>query len=180
MAMIRQDDMIIHGLGDVSTLGWKYSIKSNICKKYKTWINANFTDLCFEDSYLPLSKTVWIEKLSKKLRCEFNLLAQEDNTNLDIFNSCERKYLNLEESKIPAIPMTIFVGKPEYFCNAITIMSKGFVMQITNALGEVFFIPSATCFIIFKFVSNKSSLDIPGFLGIPAVIIITSEFSVSS
>jgi|TARA_B110000093_G_scaffold179592_1_gene220062 hypothetical protein len=87
MAMIRQDDMIIHGLGDVSTLGWKYSIKSNICKKYKTWINANFTDLCFEDSYLPLSKTVWIEKLSKKLRCEFNLLAQEDNTNLDIFNS---------------------------------------------------------------------------------------------
>ena len=49
-----------------------------------------------------------------------------------------------------------------------------------NAFGDVFLIPSATCFIIFKFISNKSSLVIPGFLGTPAVIIITSEFFVSS
>ncbi len=41
-------------------------------------------------------------------------------------------------------------------------------------------IPSATCLIIFKLIPNKSSLVIPGFLGTPAVIIITSEFFVSS
>ena len=58
--------------------------------------------------------------------------------------------------------------------------SSGFVMQITKALGDVFAIPSPTCLIIFKFVPNKSSLVIPGFLGIPAVIIMTSEFLVSS
>ena len=53
-------------------------------------------------------------------------------------------------------------------------------MHITNAFGEVSLIPSATCLIIFKFVPNKSSLVIPGFLGTPAVIIITSESLVSS
>ena len=53
-------------------------------------------------------------------------------------------------------------------------------MHITKALGEVFLIPSATCFIIFKLMPNKSSLVMPGFLGTPAVIIITSEFFVSS
>ena len=88
--------------------------------------------------------------------------------------------MNQEESKIPAIPITLFFFNLEYFCKAITITSSGLVIHITNALGEVFFIPSATCFIIFKFISNKSSLDMPGFLGTPAVIIITSEFLVSS
>ena len=34
--------------------------------------------------------------------------------------------------------------------------------------------------IVEKLVPNKSSLDIPGFLGIPAVIIMTSDFLVSS
>ena len=53
-------------------------------------------------------------------------------------------------------------------------------MHITKALGDVFFIPSATCFIILRFMPNKSSLVIPGFRGTPAVIIITSEFFVSS
>ena len=53
-------------------------------------------------------------------------------------------------------------------------------MHITKALGEVFFIPSATCLIIFKLMPSKSSLVIPGFLGTPAVMIITSEFFVSS
>ena len=88
--------------------------------------------------------------------------------------------MNLEESKIPAMPTTLFLGRPEYFCKAITITSNGLVMHITKAFGDVFFIPSATCFIIFKFIPNKSSLVIPGFLGTPAVIIITSEFLVSS
>ena len=78
------------------------------------------------------------------------------------------------------MPTTFLFGKPEYFCNAMTMTSRGFVIQITNALGEVFLIPSATCLIIFKLVSNKSSRVIPGFLGTPAVIIIASEFFVSS
>ena len=46
--------------------------------------------------------------------------------------------MNLDESSIPAIPTTLFFGKPEYFCRAITITSNGFVIQITKALGEVF------------------------------------------
>ena len=53
-------------------------------------------------------------------------------------------------------------------------------MHITNALGAFFLMPSATCLIIFKLIPNKSSLLIPGFLGTPAVIIITSESFISS
>ena len=53
-------------------------------------------------------------------------------------------------------------------------------MHITKAFGEVVFIPSATCLIILRLIPSKSSLVIPGFLGTPAVIIITSEFFVSS
>ena len=68
----------------------------------------------------------------------------------------------------------------EYFCNAMTITSNGLVIQITKEFGEYFFIPSLTCFIIFKFIPNKSSLLIPGYLGTPAVIIITSESLMSS
>ena len=52
--------------------------------------------------------------------------------------------------------------------------------MLTKAFGDVFFILFPTCLIIFKFISNKSSLDMPGFLGRPAVIITTSEFLVSS
>ena len=88
--------------------------------------------------------------------------------------------MNLDESNIPAIPTTLFFGRPEYFCKAITITSNGLVIHMTKAFGEVFFIPSATCLIIFKFIPSKSSLVMPGFLGTPAVIIITSEFLVSS
>ena len=98
---------------------------------------------------------------------------------IGVFNSCERKYLNLDESSTPAIPTILFEGKPEYFCKAITITSSGFVIHITNDLGEFFFMPSATCLMIFKFIPNKSSLLIPGFLGTPAVMIITSEFWIS-
>ena len=61
----------------------------------------------------------------------------------------------------------------------MTITSSGLVMHITKAFGDVFLIPSETCFITLRFIPSKSSLDIPGFLGTPAVIIITSEFSVS-
>jgi hypothetical protein len=80
---------------------------------------------------------------------------------------------------IPAIPTTFEVGKLEYFCKAITITSKGFVIHITKAFGQFSFIPFATCFIIFRFILSRSSLLIPGFLGTPAVIIIKSEFLIS-
>ena len=59
-----------------------------------------------------------------------------------VFNSSDKKYINLEESNIPAIPTTLFFGIPEYFCNAITITSKGLVIHITKAFGDVFLIPS--------------------------------------
>ena len=62
----------------------------------------------------------------------------------------------------------------------MTITSNGLVIQITNASGQLFFTPSATCFMIFKLIPNRSSLLIPGFLGTPAVIIITSESLISS
>ena len=62
--------------------------------------------------------------------------------------------------------------------NPLDVM--GFVIQITNAFGEFFLIPSATCLIIFKLIPSRSSLLIPGFLGTPAVIITTSEFLISS
>ena len=81
---------------------------------------------------------------------------------------------------MPAIPTTLFFGRPEYFCKAITITSRGLVIHITKALGEVFFIPSATCFIIYKYIPSKSYLLIPCFLGTQAEIMITSEFFVSS
>ena len=87
--------------------------------------------------------------------------------------------MNREVSNIPAIPTTLLLGSPEYFCKAMTITSKGLVIQITKALGEYSFIPNATCLIIFKFIPRRSSRVIPGFLGTPAVTIITSEFFVS-
>ena len=105
--------------------------------------------------------------------------TNESTSLIGTFNSCDRKNLNLDVSKTPAIPITLFFGSPEYFCSAITMTSRGFVIHITKAFGEVSLIPSATCLIIFKFMPSKSSLVIPGFLGTPAVIMITSELLVS-
>ena len=54
---------------------------------------------------------------------------------------------------------------------------------ITGAIGvELGFDPIlvyATSLIIFRLMLSRSSLFIPGFLGTPAVIIITSEFLIS-
>ena len=57
--------------------------------------------------------------------------------------------------------------------------SNGLVMHIINAFGAFSFIPLATCLIIFKFIPSRSSLLMPGFLGTPAVIMITSESLIS-
>ena len=60
--------------------------------------------------------------------------------------------MNLELSKIPAIPTTLFDGKPENFWNAITITSSGLVIHITKASGAFCLTPFATCLIIFKLI----------------------------
>ena len=70
------------------------------------------------------------------------------------------------------------VGVKEYNQSQTRGSSGGRVSMV--ALGEVFFIPSATCLMIFKLIPSQSSLVIPGFLGTPAVIMTTSEFFVSS
>ena len=98
--------MIIHGLGDESTLGWKYSLNSNISKQYKSWLDSKFNQLYHEDSYLPLKKNVWIENLSNKLKCDFNLLAKEGSTNLDIFNSFVSNLDSFKEGDVVIINWT--------------------------------------------------------------------------
>ena len=98
--------MIIHGLGDESTLGWKYSLNSNISKQYKSWLDSKFNQLYYEDSYLPLKKNVWIENLSNKLKCDFNLLAKEGSTNLDIFNSFVSNLDSFKEGDVVIINWT--------------------------------------------------------------------------
>ena len=88
---------------------------------------------------------------------------------------------NREASKIELdVPDDMDINEYKIVCvrmaSAIGYGNK----SITKAFGDVFFMPSPTCLIIFKFIPSKSSLVIPGFLGTPAVIIITSEFFVSS
>ena len=91
---------------------------------------------------------------------------------VEMDNSLERKNLNRAESNIPAIPTIIFLSIPVISLRDQTIASSGFVTQITKAFGEYFFIAFPSSFMIEKLVSTRSSLDIPGFLGIPAVITI--------
>ena len=69
---------------------------------------------------------------------------------------------------------------PEYFCRAQTMASKGLVMQITKAPGALFLIPSPTAFMTFRLMPKRSSRLIPGFLGTPAVTIITSASLMSA
>lgn len=47
-------------------------------------------------------------------------------------------------------------------------------MQMTNAFGQCCLIPAATNLIIFELMPTKSSRDMPGFLGTPAVTMTTS------
>ena len=53
--------------------------------------------------------------------------------------------------------------------------SSGLVTRMLNESGAYFFTFSATLVMILMLVSRRSSLDIPGFLGRPAVMILTSE-----
>lgn len=53
-------------------------------------------------------------------------------------------------------------------------------MLIMNAFGQTRFRFSATSVMIFRFVPRRSSRDIPGFRGMPAVMMMTSEPARSS
>ena len=98
----------------------------------------------------------------------------------DRFVASAIKALNLALSRAPAIPTTLFFGKPEILWKAYTIASSGFETTITNASGEYFFTWFATFVIISRFFWRRSSLFMPGCLGNPAVITTTSESLISS
>ena len=76
---------------------------------------------------------------------------------------------------MPAMPTTLFTGRPDDCWSTPTIASNGFVIQITKASGQLFFIPSPTAIITLLFMPTRSSLLIPGFRATPAVTITTSE-----
>jgi hypothetical protein len=57
--------------------------------------------------------------------------------------------------------------------------SSGFEMTMTMASGALSRTPSATCFMIFKFVASRSSRDIPGLRASPAVMITRSDPAMS-
>ena len=56
-----------------------------------------------------------------------------------------KKYFKRALSNTPAIPTHILVFKPAAFCKTLTIASRGFVIQITKALGQYCLIPLPTC-----------------------------------
>ena len=89
------------------------------------------------------------------------------------------KYANREESRIPACPITFCLGKPEVSATNVVIWSRGFVTTMIFGLGEYSIMLFVTSLIIFPFVDKRSILDIPGFLGRPAVITTTSLLFVS-
>jgi hypothetical protein len=66
------------------------------------------------------------------------------------------------ESSTPAMPTTLFFGRPENFCSAQTIASSGLVMQMTNALGAYFLMPAPTCSITLRLMPSRSSRLMPG------------------
>jgi hypothetical protein len=51
-------------------------------------------------------------------------------------NSSARKWRKRALSSTPAMPTTMWCGRPEYSRSAQTIASSGLVMQITNAPGR--------------------------------------------
>ncbi|KAF5051063.1 hypothetical protein DSECCO2_423090 [anaerobic digester metagenome] len=83
-------------------------------------------------------------------------------------------------SRTPLIPKTFSGSKPVAFIATYVMISSGFVTFITIEFGAYFAMFPATSPIIFEFVLIRSSLLIPGFLAIPAVIITRSAFAISA
>ena len=72
------------------------------------------------------------------------------------------------------MPTTRLAGRPDFSFITQTIASSGLVMQITNASGQLARMPAATSAITPAFLPIRSSRDMPGVRGKPAVTITTS------
>ena len=77
------------------------------------------------------------------------------------------------------MPTTMWCGRPENSRSAHTIASSGLVMQMTNASGALFLMPSPTAFITFRLMPSRSSRLMPGLRATPAVTMITSAPAMS-
>ena len=84
------------------------------------------------------------------------------------------------ESSTPAIPITRCFGSPERFNATWHIASSGFETMIRMVFGERRTTSSTTFETMPAFVFNRSSRLMPGLRASPAVMITTSELSVSS
>src|SRR5690554_4919574 len=84
-------------------------------------------------------------------------------------------YLNLEESKVPPIPMMRFFGRPVAFNAKYVIVSMGLETTTKITSGEYFNKLVATSLTMFALVPINSSLVMPGLRGIPEVITATDD-----
>ena len=84
------------------------------------------------------------------------------------------------ESSTPAIPMTRWEGKPDFFHASCTIASRGLVTRMRMAFFERATTCSTTEPTISAFLNRRSSRVMPGLRASPAVITTMSESPVSS
>ncbi len=78
------------------------------------------------------------------------------------------------------MPTTLLWGRPDTSRSTHTMASSGLVMQMTNAFGAFFLMPSATCEMTLALMPIRSSRLMPGLRGTPAVTITTSEPAIAS
>ena len=88
--------------------------------------------------------------------------------------SWARKWRKRAESSTPAMPTTMWVGRPLACWRTQTMASSGLVMQMTKALGQCFLMPSPTACMTLVLMSSRSSRLMPGLRGTPAVTMTTS------
>ena len=98
----------------------------------------------------------------------------------ETLNSSARKWLKRALSSTPAMPTTLWCGRPENSRSAQTIASSGLVMQMTNASGALALMPSPTAFITLRLMPSRSSRLMPGLRATPAVTMITSAPAMSA
>ena len=90
-----------------------------------------------------------------------------------------RKYWKRLLSRIPPIPITLFLGRPDFLRVRYVIGSIGLETMIRIAFGEYLRTFSTTLLTIPALTPISSSLVIPGFLGRPEVTTTTSELAVA-
>lgn len=95
--------MVIHAFGDEHTLGFKYDENIFVLQEYKAWLYNNFDVLSHEKFYHPIDDSIWVERLSKRLKSKYNLYAKSEVTNLDIFNQFVSNIDKLNEGDVVII-----------------------------------------------------------------------------